>query len=1074
MQFIAQPSTRTSALSNITTVMNMGTAPLIPLTYSGVFPAQYVQSWVIRASSSLITFTFASFSFPASLCSARITVYDSYDTSGNVIFTGCLQSQQPQYWFYSKTGKALVQVVGGSSDTTMNFELDYYFDSNMYNCGSFVQPLTLTGSSMVVVDGTLTTNEMRRSQQCTWLISSSSGNSVTLIFDWTLLKFGSSVLVYDGSSSSSKLLWNGVGSTKVTPPPIISTGSTLYITYQSDSIQSSGYLGFRGQYQTNAYGSPGQGRGYAIMSMSSVLDIVPPGNSLQYTPNVTYTWYIQPTTVVGKLTFIVPYLNLTSQESLTLYDGNSTSSRVLASFKASNFTNVWYKTTNPYAVLKFVSKRKIQRTGGFRLSYFGDGSNYHCGFTTNPVTVDAPSLTITDGSYSTDSVYDNQDCQWNLTPQNSQSVFLFFTRFSLNSAASVTVYRGTVASGDSYVTISNNYAVPAPIILSGSTMGVNYVSGATASGTGFSASYFGLSSSYSSTGDGLVWIQCSSMLDLGAYRSSSLPMTNMTYIVKPTVNSGDLYFSLINVSVLDATSRVDIYDGTSLTSTLLASYTKDTMTTDFQWLKATSATALVHFVSAAESTSTVEPANFQLAFYSDGSNYHCGFHINPGLHHSASMVFTDGSSSSETMYPNQYCEWLIQPNITAASTLSSDHTVVLEFISTDLLGGELHVYDGTSTADMEVWSCYGCSTVPFPILSTAGHLFVTFQTYSSSTMGNGFTAVYWTTVDNEWQVPDQGFVLGVPLGYTFDTANTTLNSTELWSLDVSETPATLRMAPTLTTTASTLSVADGRKGLGTDIFDYRSNSFPSICGVLVSSQSGISGTIIDKNGTQSQRAQQYFGSYLISQSAASSTSVLAGALHEEHEPNLFYQPASLCRYAINDGSTFAVDFTISRGFISKNTILRIYGGVFNNDHLLYDSSTTVENVTSVTAPCGRALIILSYDSSTEAAPAFNLTYNQDPNDGDKGVYACAAYSKYCSISTLIAVFTVLLFAEQSLLPVVKKANPLIPVYYAAGGLGFLIIVCCISAYIYRHYGHRDIDCNCKRSLFVLTFVLFVA
>ena len=49
---------------------------------------------------------------------------------------------------------------------------------------------------------------------------------------------------------------------------------------------------------------------------------------------------------------------------------------------------------------------------------------------------------------------------------------------------------------------------------------------------------------------------------------------------------------------------------------------------------------------------------------------------------------------------------------------------------------------------------------------------------------------------------------------------------------------------------------------------------------------------------------------------------------------------------------------------------------------------------------------------------------------------------------------------ESLLPKKKKVDIYFPIYLGAGGLGFLIILCCISVYIYRHYGHRDIDCTC--------------
>ena len=989
-QYLAQPSTRTSLLRNITTTMNMGTARLTPQVYGGLFPAGYTQRWLIQAPSPLITFTFSNYSFPSTVCSGTITVYDSANLLGRKLFQGCLQSQMPQYWFYSTTGVALVIVSGGPMDTILNFELTYVSDSDWFQCGSFSQPAVMEGDSMILTDGTKSTVEMRRSLACTWIIAPTTSHPVTLILDWAQIKYGGSVTVYDGRSNDIKnaVLWSGVGATTITPPPITSTGNALFITYVSSSQQSVGYRGFRGQYQTNRYGSVGLGRGYSIMTMSTALNIQPPGDAQEYSSNLNYTWYIQPTSVKGKLTFAISYLDLTSDESLILYDGPSNKYPVMKVFRGNVVENQWYKSTYSNATLVFISKRQQKRIGGFRISYFGDGNNYHCGFTTNPATLVTPSMTITDGSFSSEGIFPSQNCQWNIAPQNSQGVFLFFNRFSLENGGIVTIYNGSVNSKSVFSSIQNTEAVPVPISLSDSSLlGVSYTTTGQSLGLGFSASYFGLATTYSGPGDGIVWLKCSSILSLKVERSNTIPLTNLTFIIRPE-STGSLYITFASLNISDCSNHVDIYDGSDLTAKLLSSFCGNSTVSPYSWVQTSSAVALIHFVSP-PGQSFIPTASFDLAYFSQGPNYHCGFHRNPGIQNSPSMIFTDGSSPSDPMYPDQHCEWLLSPSYAT--------NVVLQFISNDMTGGKLAVYDGSDDTAALLWSCDSCRSVPQAIVSSSSTLYVVFTTSSRASLGAGFTAAYWSTTSSDWIDSSQGYLLEIPLHYKFNIDQYD-NSSGYWQLDVTYDTSTLAYHPTYLTTEHILeSAVDGRTELSSNQFSADTRYKVNVCGNLISGTATAIGT------NMLQRASQKMGSYVTAGSVTdtSKTIDVTGSSDTTTAVNTYdlFVAAPVCKYEINSGSILAVVITVSNFQAGvQGAFLRIYGGLNDHDALLFDSSSYTGGSFTTTAPCGQALIVIGSNETTVSRVdyGFQISYAIDSTDGIGGAYLsykCNVYSK---------------------------------------------------------------------------------
>ena len=410
LQYVSQSTVRTTAASNITITLNSGYGKIVPQLFGGLAVANTVQRWKIsQPTGTLIMFSFAKFNF-GTICSARLKLYDNF-AGGNLLFSGCLQSDYPTSWIYSSTGKALVVLTVGSFDQAVNFQITYDADAELYRCGSYLQPDILNDRSMIIVDGSLSTNDMRRSQSCVWLINPDTVGTITLFFSYISMKIGSSVIVYDNSISTGTVLYNGAISTKdstnslIVPPPLVSSGRSMYVVFSTNSFASTTFKGFKGIYQSNYIGSTGVGSGQTILAMSSAIDITPPGNGLSYTQGTNYSWSVQPPYITGTITFVFSLLQLINNtDMITIYDGSILSpSNVLARY--SNILvppHLWVttRTSTATVVLTSIKQKKTISNfqGNFRFSYFSDGPNYHCGFIANPASLTAASMTITDGS----------------------------------------------------------------------------------------------------------------------------------------------------------------------------------------------------------------------------------------------------------------------------------------------------------------------------------------------------------------------------------------------------------------------------------------------------------------------------------------------------------------------------------------------------------------------------------------------------------------------------------------------------------------------------------------------------
>ena len=135
--------------------------------------------------------------------------------------------------------------------------------------------------------------------------------------------------------------------------------------------------------------------------MSSAIDLTPPGDGKgRYTKGANHTWLVQPTYTIGPITFVFSSLELYGNDIITIYDGSNTNNVLYRRVGGGggNTPTSWITSSLSTATVVFSSNINTVTpsgvvSGNFKLSYYADGPNYHCGFPTNPGT-DIPPLPL--------------------------------------------------------------------------------------------------------------------------------------------------------------------------------------------------------------------------------------------------------------------------------------------------------------------------------------------------------------------------------------------------------------------------------------------------------------------------------------------------------------------------------------------------------------------------------------------------------------------------------------------------------------------------------------------------------
>ena len=886
---------------------------------------------------------------------------------------------------------------------------------------------------MTIVDGSKSTNLMRRGEACEWLITPVAGSSVTLLMSWVSLKPGASLVLYDNNEESGVVLWDSTGTFTTVPPPLTSSGDSLYLVYTGNSLLATDYFGFSGDYYSRHDNSKGTGRTQEVYSMSSAIGVTLPDMvSGKYRESFEYSFLLQPLSIVGSIYIIINNINITDcDDTIKIYDGVTNTAPLLSALCGTATPFQWIEATSGTALLEFSSDADKDRTGNFDFSFFADGPNYHCGFPTNPAVLVAASMSVTDGSASSENIYGSQYCEWIIEPSDSFGLVLYFERLDLGGGGELKVYDGVETTAPTLLDISSVAAVPLlvtsivsnklKLVYSSAPQPVRDLS----AGLGFSATYFHMNPAVSGPGsDNIIKLYASSSHSVvlpTPVNSRYAFANNYTFLIDPTRSvNGSLYIQILNVSITQCTDSLLLYNGQEKTS-LLMEFTCQHDHNNSQlgyWLEVPEGPVLLDFksrpdTSNASSSSAFTTSTFDLTYFSEGPSQHCGIRSNPGRLEASSMPFSDGSGYDQQMHGGDYCEWIIESQYDNNKDKDVISNYVIEFSVNDLRGGgQMFIYDGASAAADLLWFCDSCTAVPRAIVTSTNVAFIRFYSPSNENIndpfvfiGEGFHANYWAIKTSEGvtinTIEDTSRLMEIPEGFTFESNMLPgANGTAGWVLGISEEMSSMLFAPSYSFVKRTNfdTVSEDLSYL--DYADKPLKRPVASCGLVQSSQlttlqtpsltvaaSQLPGAHVD-TVSSSKRLLELLETYDASEfntenMTAESNPVVA---------------SSACTYIINTGSSMqSASIWIHDLNTQVNGRIRIFGGMYGYDAELLDDWGASGSAVSYFLPCGRGTIILESnlngtELTTETLLDYNFQMSYRLTAGDNGT-DCAKYSK---------------------------------------------------------------------------------
>ncbi len=435
-----------------------------------------------------------------------------------------------------------------------------------------------------------------------------------------------------------------------------------------------------------------------------------------YANNLSCSWLIQPTgvsTITLRFTSLATEIN---NDVIRIYDGINNSAPLLGSYSGTNNLNT-ITSTGGVMFVEFITNGSITDAGWdavYTTSISGPGCS---GSTT---------LTATNGSFSDGSGVNNYDnnqfCSWLIQPP-SGTITLNFTAFSTEAGADrVLIFDGTDNTAPQIANYSGT-SIPASVTSTSNALYLEFRTNGSVVDQGWDATY---TTSSSITCSGTVNLTASSgTVSDGSGTSNYDPNLNCEWLIQPPGNPATITFTMNNLNLANFGDRVEVYDGTNSSGTLLMTYLGNN--TRFP-ITAYSGAMFIRFMTD----------NTNQAQGWDGTYTSSATFCSPTTTYTANTgAITDGSPVGQNYANNTDCEWLIQP---AATNVIIDLSFTR--FSTQSGNDTVSIYDGSSTNDPKLGTFSGGS-LPGILTSSGGSMLITFESDNSIT-DNGWRAVYTT------------------------------------------------------------------------------------------------------------------------------------------------------------------------------------------------------------------------------------------------------------------------------------------------------------------------------------------
>lgn len=332
---------------------------------------------------------------------------------------------------------------------------------------------TLTECNGTITDGSAGQN-YNDLQSCSWLISPAGAENILLTFTAFNTEANYDfVKVYDGANASAPLVGNFSGSS--IPPPINSTGSSLYITFISDQFVTG--AGFDATYNCTL---PVLCSGTTTLNSCSGT-ISDGSGASNYANNMNCSWLISPLDGLPVSLSFVEFDTQSGVDAVSIYNGTTALAPLLGTFSGNSL---------PSSVVAVSGTMFVVFSSDASVNSAGWKANYSCvpQACASITTLSNCNGVFSDGSGSTN-YSNNMNCTWLIAPSGATSITLTFTSFNTEAGYDfVRVYNGSNALAPSLGTFSGT-TIPAPVSSTGGSMFVSFTSDQFVVGSGWSANY---------------------------------------------------------------------------------------------------------------------------------------------------------------------------------------------------------------------------------------------------------------------------------------------------------------------------------------------------------------------------------------------------------------------------------------------------------------------------------------------------------------------------------------------------------------------------------------------------------
>jgi Zn-dependent metalloprotease len=448
--------------------------------------------------------------------------------------------------------------------------------------------------------------------------------------------------------------------------------------------------------------------------------------SADYQNNSNCTWVISPPGATQIALNFNSFDTEANYDSVVVYNGPDTTYPVLATWWGNTLPPTISTSSGTGAMtVQFLSDVSITK-GGWSASYTSTGTSPSCGGAT---LLSDSSGSFSDGSGGSN-YGNNQLCYWYISPPCANSVTLSFSQFDTEQG-----YDGLIIyddwSGTNQLAVLSGTSLPSSITSNTGKMLVIFTSDYSLNYQGFSANYTSTGSAYCSGTTTLNSTDWGTISD-GSGANNYCNNTNCEWLIQPPqATSVTLDFTEFDLEPASSDGQiiydaVEVYDGTNSNAPLLGTFTGNNLPPS---ITSSSGSMFVRFYSDIE----VNGLGWE-AIYTSTQNGYCS---DTTTLTAPNGTFSDGSNTDQYAN-NSACSWLIQP--------PNSSFISLTFSSFDTEQGYdgVVIYDGIDNA-APILGQFSGSTIPSPVTSTGGSLFVEFLS-DPSVRGDGWTANYSSSI----------------------------------------------------------------------------------------------------------------------------------------------------------------------------------------------------------------------------------------------------------------------------------------------------------------------------------------